>query len=234
MLHPALIVIIGMLMALFVYSRSPVKEAFTGSKDLGDFVMTWYTFQDNTPCNSTATASQRPLIPYVSVAVPFRFLKEKGGDLNYGDKLFVSFLQNRTMPNGKKHTGWVQIDDFCGDGGNDSYCYQKVNGKKYPNVDLYIGDYTKSGLNCKNDGPAGDGQELTKVSVGTPSADQWITDYGGAARGKGNCGDCSSAKQEQKCQWHYTPSREGWWTSTCKEQDKLSQTSLESFRSQKR
>lgn len=205
-----------------VSSLSHVKERFDGGKDLGDWVMTWYTFQDNTPCNSTATASTRALVPYVSVAVPFRFLKSKGGDLDYGDKLFVSFLQNRTMPNGTKHTGWVQIDDFCGDGGDDLYCYQTVGGKQYPNVDLYIGDYTKSGVNCSTTGPPGSGQEITKVSVGQPPSGAWVTDYGGAARGGGKCGDCSGAKQQQSCQWHYTPSWEGWWTETCKQQDGMS------------
>lgn len=191
--------------------------------------MTWYTSNDNTPCCSTATSSGRPLIPYVSVALPFRFLKEKGGNLDYGDKLFVSFLQNRPMPNGRKHTGWVQIDDFCGDGGNDSYCYQTVKGKKYPNVDLFIGDYKKSGMNCSENGPAGSGQELTKVKVGNPSGAEWATDYGGVAFVEGcKCGDCKTAREGQKCAWHYTPSREGWWTSTCKEQDARAKKFFES------
>lgn len=197
--------------AAFVFSR----ESFTSQK-LGDFVMTWYTFQDNTPCNSSASASGRRLIPYVSAAVPFRLLKSKGGTLEYGDQLFLSFLKGRRMPNGKLHTGWVQIDDFCGDGGDDSYCYQLVDGKKYPNVDLYLGDWTQSGMGCDG-GPAGGGQERTEVFLGPAPAGQLVTDYGGAEKGKGKCGDCNAAKAEQpKCQWHYTPSREGWWDSVCK------------------
>lgn len=217
------VAIVAVIVALWAYMGSPARgEYFSGGRALGDYVMTWYTFQDNTPCNTTATASGRPLIPYVSVAVPFRLLKSKGGTLNYGDKLFLSYLQNRAMPNGTKHTGWVQIDDFCGDHGDDSYCYQTYKNKKYPNVDLYVGDYTKSGIKCADNGPPGSGQELTKVSVGEPAAGQWITNYGGAARGKGKCGDCKGAKTEQKCDWHYTPTKESWWAATCKEQDKLS------------
>lgn len=204
--------VVAIVVMWLVWCRRPAVERFT--EKLGDFVLTWYTFQDNTPCNSMATASTRPLIPYVSVALPFRFLKSKGGSLDYGDQLFIKFLQGRTMPNGTKHTGWVQIDDFCGDGGNDSYCYQTVGGQKYPNVDLYIGDYNKSGMNCASTGPAGDGQELTEVFRGTSGG--LVTNYGGVAKGPGKCGDCKAAKAEQSCAWHYTPSYEKWWDGVCK------------------
>lgn len=184
---------------------------------LGDYVMTWYSFQDNTPCNSTSAASGRPLVPYVSVAVPFRLLKPKGGGpLAYGDQLFVKFLENRVMPNGARHTGWVRVDDFCGDGGDDSYCYQTVQGTKYPNVDLYVGDYTLSGIQCDGSGPAGRGQERTEVFLGPAPPGALVTSYGGAARGKGRCGDCSGARKEQSCNWYYTPQYESWWDSTCK------------------
>ena len=213
------IVIIAVVVgALVLAYRLMKKETMvTASNKLGDFVMTWYTFQDNTPCNSTATSSEgRTLIPYVSVAVPSRYLKEKGGTLNYGDQLFVRFLEGRVMPNGAKHTGWVQVDDYCGDKGDDSYCFQKVDGKKYPNVDLYIGDYTKSGMTCSG-GPAGSGQEKTEVYKGPAPTNKLIKNYGGAAKGKGKCGDCKAAQREQpKCQWHYTPSYEKWWDDVCK------------------
>src|SRR5262249_35425990 len=141
----------------------------SGKQPLGQFVMTWYSFQDNTPVNSAQTSSGRDLIPYVSIAVPFTLLKKFGGGLDFGDVLYIAFLDGRQMPNGTKHTGWVEIDDFCGDNDDDSYCFQKVGGKKYPNTDLYIGDFTQSGMkgdgkNC--DGPAGAGQELTDVFTG--------------------------------------------------------------------
>lgn len=171
---------------------------------LGKHVMTWYSFQDNTPVNSALTASGRPPLPYISVAVPFRFLKKFGGTLNYGDKLYVDFLNGRTMPNGIKHTGWVQLDDFCGDSGDDSYCFQKVGGIKYPNVDLYIGDFIKSGMDpitCI--GPAGNGQELTNLSVGDPGSD-WVINYGSSTLGSGKCGDLATAEAQQSC-WDYTP-----------------------------
>jgi hypothetical protein len=93
---------------------------------LGQYVITWYSFQDNTPVNSAQSSWGRKLIPYISVAVPFHLLKDFGGTFNYGDKLYLEFLAGRTMPNGMKHTGWVEIDDFCGDNSDDSYCYQSV------------------------------------------------------------------------------------------------------------
>jgi hypothetical protein len=166
--------------------------------------MTWYSFQDNTPVNSALSASGRPLLPYVSVAVPFRLLKAFGGNLNYGDKLFVQFLAGRTMPNGTKHSGWVQIDDFCGDSGDDSYCFQTLSGVSYPNVDLYVGDFTKSGMSSSScSGPAGSGQELTNVSTGSAGS-AWIAGYGGSALGSGKCGVLSTARAQQAC-WDYTP-----------------------------
>jgi hypothetical protein len=172
---------------------------------LGKFVVTWYSFQDNTPVNSALSASGRKLVPYLSVAVPFRLLKPFGGALDYGDRLYLQFLDGRSMPNGTKHTGWVQIDDFCGDSGDDSYCFQTVGGVKYPNTDLYIGDFTKSGMDSKAcSGPAGSGQELTNVSTGAPGS-AWIADYGGKALGSGKCGDVTTAKPQQGSCWDYTP-----------------------------
>lgn len=214
LLVSAAVVAVVVALTIGMYPPGAPERFDNKNKKLGDFVMTWYTFQDNTPCNSTATASDRPLIPFVSVAVPFRLLKSKGGSLNYGDQLFLEFLEGRAMPNGSKHTGWVQVDDFCGDGGDDSYCYQTVGKKKYPNVDLYIGDYAMSGMNCSETGPAGNGQEVTGVFTG--KSDAMVLDYGGAAKGPGKCGDCKGARKEQKCAWYYTPTYEKWWDSVCK------------------
>ena len=174
-------------------------------------MISWYSFQDNTPVNSAQSASGRKLIPYISVAVPFSLLADFGGSFHYGDKIYLEFLEGRTMPNGVKHTGWVEIDDFCGDNSDDSYCYQSVGGQTYPNTDLYIGDFTKSGMqatsgNCG--GPAGSGQELTNASSGDPGS-EWVGDYGGAALGSGKCGEYATAESQQGgtsggC-WDYTP-----------------------------
>jgi hypothetical protein len=172
-----------------------------GAKKLERHVLTWYTFQDNTPVNSLFSASDRPLKPFSSVAVPRRELKVNGGTLDYGDKLYLAFLDGRPMPNGTKHTGWVQVDDFCGDAGDDTYCYQKIPEGTFPNVDLYIGDFTKTGMMASAtgdcDGPAGSGQELTDVYSGVPGA-SFRTDYGGATLGTGKCGDKLAARKEQK------------------------------------
>ena len=192
-------------------SGSAGSGGSSGMTSLGQFVMTWYSFQDNTPVNSSESASGRELRAYTSVAVPFRLLKDFGGTLNYGDKLYLDYLHGKRMPNGKLHTGWVEIDDFCGDSGDDSYCFQKVGGKSYPNTDLYIGDFSKSGMapsggDCS--GPAGSGQELTNVSLGNPGS-QFELDYGGVSLGSGKCGDYTSAESQQGglkggC-WDYTP-----------------------------
>jgi hypothetical protein len=164
-------------------------------------VLTWYTFQDNTPVNSLFSSSGRALKPFVSVAVPFRELKDNGGFLSYGDKIYVAYLDGKMMPNGSKHTGWVQVDDFCGDNMDDTYCFQDVPGGKFPNVDLYLGDFTKTGMkpsatgDCT--GPAGSGQELTDVYTGNAGA-AFKSDYGGSALGTGKCGNMPAARKEQK------------------------------------
>jgi len=180
---------------------------------LGKFVLTWYSFQDNTPVNSARSSSGRPLVPYVSVAIPFRLLSTHShasgrGKLDYGDRLYVEFLAGRTMPNGRRHTGWVQIDDFCGDSGDDAYCHQTLGGEKYPNVDLYVGDFTAAGIDPKTcSGPAGGGAELTNVfALSGPGA--LHEDYGGRTIGTGKCGDLAAAKLQQGDCWTYTPPSE--------------------------
>lgn len=195
-----------------VPSGGPMKPFNVGSTG-NTFVLTWYSFQDNTPTNSTSTASGRPMKPYVHCAVPFRLLKKFGGPLDYGDKLFVQFLKGRKMPNGTQHTGWLELQDFCGDSGDDSYCYQNVKGKKYPNIDIFIGDITKSGMDTKHKdcpGPAGNGQEITKVFTGSPSS--WVSDYGGAASGTGKCGDAASARKDHgTCYFYQAPASTKKW-----------------------
>jgi hypothetical protein len=180
----------------------------------GNAVVTAYTFQDNSACNSIMTSSGRPLVPYVSVALPFRYLRSLGGGpFELGDEIFVSFLAGRAMPSGARHTGWVRIDDFCGDRGDDEYCFQDGE----PNVDLYIGDWARSGMTCLADdlrdegsgtfsGPAGDGQEDTAVHFGPAPTGDLVESYGGRAMGEGACGDCGFGKtvQPPAC-WHYDP-----------------------------
>lgn len=195
-----------------------------GGKKVEQHVLTWYTFQDNTPVNSLFSASGRSLKPYSSIAVPRRELAALGG---YGTKIYVAFLDGRMMPNMTKHTGWVQIDDICGDGNDDSYCYQDLGGKKYPNIDLYLGDFTKTGMKASPtgdcEGPAGSGQELTDVWTGNAGAN-FHADYGGSALGTGKCGDQAAARLEQK--GVNTPGESGCWgydgqaadgTAQCKE-----------------
>ena len=183
----------------------------------GEAVVTIYTFQDNSACNSMMTASGRPLVPYVSVALPFRYLTDYGGGpFTMGDTLHVAFLEGRIMTDGHPHSGWVRIDDFCGDGGDDSYCLQSG----LPNVDLYVGDWAESGMSCEAaapedqgtgsfSGPGGDGHEPTVISTGPAPSGEPAEGYGGAAMGEGDCGDCDFARtvQPPAC-WHYDPGEE--------------------------
>lgn len=203
--------IAGAAVLLTLLSKSDVSigtSRMSERRPLGRFVLTWYSFQDNTPVNSAHSASGRPLFPYVSVAVPFRLLSLFGGKLHYGDRLYVEFLDGRLMANGKRHTGWVQIDDFCGDREDDAYCFQSFDGVKYPNVDLYVGDFLKSGIDPKTcSGPAGGGAELTNVFL-SPGRGPIFGDYGGIALGSGACGDLASAKLQQGSCWTYTPPAE--------------------------
>ena len=183
----------------------------------GPAVVTLYTFQDNSACNSTMTASGLPLVPYVSVALPFRYLVGLGGGpFSMGETIHVDFLEGRAMPDGGVHSGWVRIDDFCGDGGDDSYCLQGG----LPNVDLYVGDWAASGMTCQAadpdawgtgwfSGPGGDGAEPAVVSFGPAPQGEPAGGYGGAAMGQGDCGDCAFGRtvQPPAC-WHYDPGSE--------------------------
>ncbi len=188
-----------------------------GAPAWGPAVVTLYSFQDNSACNSTMTASGEPLVPYVSVALPFRYLEDHGGGpFRMGESIHVDFLEGRAMPDGSVHSGWARIDDYCGDGGDDSYCLQGG----LPNVDLYIGDWAASGMSCEAPdldswatgafwGPGGDGQEACTVSFGPAPAGEPAAGYGGVAMGPGDCGDCGFARtiQPPAC-WHYDPGEE--------------------------
>jgi hypothetical protein len=183
----------------------------------GAAVMTVYTFQDNSACSSIMSASGRPLVPYRSVALPFRYLTGMGdGPFTLGDSIHVDFLEGREMPDGQQHDGWVIVDDFCGDGGDDTYCLQHG----LPNVDLYVGDWAESGMSCEARdaeswgtgtfaGPGGDGEEAVVVSFGPAPAGSPRASYGGAALGEGNCGDCTFGQTVQPAAcWHYDPGEE--------------------------
>ncbi len=180
-----------------------------GNTALGQYLLTWYSFQDNTPVNSLFSASGHLLIPFVSVAVPFTQLVNCAGEkttkpcgtIKYGDKLYVPFLKDRVMPNGMKHTGWVVVDDYCGDGHQDDYCYPLfTDGKHYPIVDIYLGDFSKTGMKPVNgecNGPVGNGEELFDLSAGTPPSGAFVNNYGGTALGTGKCGDRQAARDQQ-------------------------------------
>jgi hypothetical protein len=180
-------------------------------QDIGNYVLTWYSTEDNTPPNSNLSSQGKELEPYVSVALPSRYLKN--GTVRYGDILSIDFMKGRTMPNGQKHNGLVRVDDFCGDHGDDNYCFQSYRGQKYPNIDMFIGVFNKSGFDSSCNGPAGSGQELTRVNRTSGGS---VGVWGGQSRPNGTCGDVASAKAGKpgKC-WYYTPSFESWWPQTC-------------------
>lgn len=175
------------------------------------YILTWYSFQDNTPSCSTSTSSGRSLIPYVSIAPPFRMLRNWGGQLEYGDWVYADWLDGRSMPNGKKHTGMLRVDDICGDNDDDSYCFYKDSSKtKRPGIDIYIGDITKSGYRTDGDcsGPAGYGS--TEMKLFTGSDHSKTKDYGGRAESSCKCGDWRTGQKEHgNCYFYKAPE----WTS---------------------
>jgi len=119
------------------------------------------------------------------------------------------------MPNGV-HTGYVRVDDFCGDNSNDSYCFYKVGKKKVPGIDIYIGDITTSGYSTsgKCDGPAGNGKTAVKLYIaGNAPENMRRTDgYGTRAKGTGRCGDHQSARREHgSCYFYKAPESSVKW-----------------------
>ena len=210
--------------AIMPDSGPPMGPAFA---PLSPGTLTYFTFQDNTPCNSAARGTwwrnDLDFIPFVSVSTAFRLidsaelakipgLKGKGaksGGLKFGEKLYVSWLDGRVMPNGKKHNGIVRLDTYCGDGGDDSYCYQSTSWKN-PNsgkagktalLDLYLGDWIKSGhgKGATCGGPGGSGAEKVQVYRAPKGViPKGAAPYGSARLGSGTCGDCKAAKAQQK------------------------------------
>ncbi len=182
----------------------PSEKLVASGKLQGKMIMTFFDFDTTTPANANSSSSGASLIPYVSCAVPFRFLKSKGGGpFEIGDWIKLKFLEGRVMPNKKKHTGWVKITTFCGDSNIDSYCIKTVDGQSSPttnaygSVDLYIGEWKSSGQKCNGDstaqGPAGNGLQLTEVYAGPPPSGQAIESYGGKAIGSGQCNNVVQA-----------------------------------------
>lgn len=182
----------------------PTQTLVGAGKVQGKVIMTFFDFDSNSPANANSSSSGASLVPYVSCAVPIRFLKSKGGGpFEIGDWIKLKFLEGRVMPNKKKHTGWVKIQTFCGDAGRDSYCLKTKDGQASPtsnaygSVDLYIGEWKSSGQKCNGDstaqGPAGTGLELTDVIIGPPPKGQAIESYGGRAIGSGQCNNVVQA-----------------------------------------
>src|SRR5262249_36321543 len=72
-------------------------------------------------------------------------------------------------------------------------------GMSLPIIDIYIGDFPQSGMKPMGDecvGPAGNGGQVCNVSTGTPGS-AYVDNYGGAAIGKGKCGDRPAARDAQ-------------------------------------
>ena len=144
--------------------------------------LTWYTYDDNTPPRSCCSSRGHCLTPFISVALPLRHIRKSARAMdnklerdymeqqplfNFGDWIFVKFLAGRQMPTGKKHSGWVRVDDYCGDGTNstrDQYCINDRDGTTNKFVDLYVGENKYTGY-------AGRGDEQTQFFRGNPPED---------------------------------------------------------------
>ena len=114
-------------------------------------------------------------MPYLSAALALRHIKKssragkmEGSDLtraeeeptfSFGDWIKVQFLEGKPMPSGKTHTGWVRVDDYCGDNKDDAYCVEE---NKF--LDLYVGCESTKGGTGIND------MNSSKYYRGTPPA----------------------------------------------------------------
>lgn len=83
----------------------------------GSGIMTWYSFEDNA---STIGSFDNTLKPFASVAV------KSGGRIRMRSKLYIPKLRGFPIGNGKRHNGWVRVDDVC-----------KGSACRY--LDLYVG-----------------------------------------------------------------------------------------------
>jgi hypothetical protein len=83
----------------------------------GRGIMTWYSFEDN---ESTVGSFDNKLKPFVSVA------RSHSSRVPLHARLFIPKLKGFPMGNGKRHDGWVRVDDEC-----------RGSGCKY--LDLYVG-----------------------------------------------------------------------------------------------
>ena len=152
---------------------------------IGNVMQTYYSRDNNTPAGTNTSASGELMIPYVSCALPFSFFTEKsGGPYGYGDWFELDSLRGQQLPNGKKHTGFLQAVTYCGDFDDFTYCIKDHNGKKYSSIDVYIGPFKGSGQKCdgkgSTTGPAGSGLTFTGVKYWgkNPPKGKAITNYG--------------------------------------------------------
>ena len=80
-------------------------------------VMTWYSFENN---DSNTGSFDNTLTPFKSVA------RSHDSHVPLRTKVFIPLLKGFPLDNGKKHDGYVRVDDDC-----------RGDGCKY--LDLYVG-----------------------------------------------------------------------------------------------
>lgn len=188
---------------------NPLKKPPSGKTCTGTPIqLSWYSWQNNSPCNSSLSSSGKPLVPYKHVAIPSKLAKT----YPLGTKLFVDGLKGKSTGR-DTHSGWVEVADLCAEGGVSS-CY--TSGGK-PLVRLYIGDYTKAKASCASTGPS----RAPAITINKGTSKAWNLpleaaisckttpsygerafngNYGGAPKGIGKCGECASTKaQLGKC-----------------------------------
>lgn len=158
--------------------------------------LSWYAWQNNTPCNSNLTARGKRLTPFKHVAIPDRLATT----YPIGTKLYIDSLRGKSTPR-STHTGWVEVADTCKDPG----CYSGTR----PIVRLYIGDFMSAQATCTGTG---------MIMINKNTSKQWslpirdatfaqcktglvpeFKNYGGASEGKDGssvCGVCDLAKTQ--------------------------------------
>lgn len=165
--------------------------------------VSWYSWQNNSPCNSSVSASGKALVPFKHIAIPVKLAKT----YPIGTRIFIDGLKGKSTA-GETHSGWVEVADTCADGV--APCYTS-SGK--PICRLYIGDYTKSKASCLASSRSRAPPIMFRKGTSTawqlpldtvisckknPSVGEraMTRNYGGSAKGPGKCGDCNATKTQ--------------------------------------
>lgn len=167
--------------------------------------LSWYSWQNNRPCNTAISSTGKQLVPFRSIAIP----KSMERAYPIGTQLFIDGLKGKSTAGMETHSGWVEVADFCQEGASVT-CYMNPP-NSIPIVRLYIGDFQKAHATC-----TGTTSRAPSIAINYGTSKAWFLpmsttisckkkpalgerafnrNYGGAAVGSGGvCGMCTTGK----------------------------------------